>query len=205
MKLEQYTRSLDRSIGQRDVLISQQAKYTEEVAALTKRRDAIEKATILVQKVAMETQEILRIQITDIVQSALDACFPGVYRFEVRFKVARNKTECDLLFFKGKFEIDPMTSDGGGLVDVSSFGLRVAAWSLGNSANCLVLDEPGKWLSKDLQPLFANIIKEISEKLKLQVIEVSHIPEMIESADKVFKVSMELKDGWEMSSVKEMG
>ena len=205
MKLEQYTAALDRSIGKRDVLRSQQAQYSAGVAGLIILRDAIEKAQVLIQRVALETQEVLRIQIADVVQSALDACFPDEYRFEVEFKVARNKTECNLKFFKGEFQVDPITSDGGGLCDVSSFGLRVAAWSLGTSTDCLILDEPGKWLSKDLQPLFANIIKEISERLHLQIIEVSHIPEMIESADKVFKVSMEKKDGWEMSHVKEIG
>jgi len=205
MKLEQYTAALDRSVGKRDVLRSQQAQYSKNVLSLVKLRDAIEKAQVLIQRVALETQEVLRIQIADVVQSALDSCFPDEYRFEVEFKVARNKTECNLKFFKGEFQVDPVTSDGGGLLDVSSFGLRVAAWSLGTSTNVMILDEVGKWLSRDLQPLFANIIKEISDRLHLQIIEVSHIPEMIESADKVFKVSMEKKDGWEISQVKEIG
>ncbi len=205
MKLEQYKNKLNRSLGKQEMLISQKKDLAEKVSNLIKRKEAIEKATILVQRVALETQEQLKIQITDIVQSALDSCFGNVYTFQVDFEIKRGKTECNLRFFKGKFEIDPLTSDGGGLSDVISFALRIASWSLGTSAPVLILDESGKWLSRDLQPLFAELIKELSQRLHFQIIEVSHIPEMIESADKVFRVQLEQKDEWEISKVTEVG
>jgi DNA repair exonuclease SbcCD ATPase subunit len=201
MKLEQYTAALDRSIGKRDVLRSQQAQYSAGVAGLIVLRDAIEKAQVLIQRVALETQEVLRIQIADVVQSALDTVFPDVYKFSVEFEIKRGRTECKLVFKQGEFEVDILSSDGGGIVDIASLALRVAAWSLGTSCNTLILDEPGKFVSRNLVGQFAEIIKELSDKLNLQVIMVSHVPELIENSDKVFKV--ELEKG--VSHVKEIG
>lgn len=201
MKLEQYTAALDRSVGKRDVLRSQQGLYESNVKSLTKYRDVVEKAQVLIQKVALETQEILRIQIADVVQSALDTVFPDVYKFSVEFEIKRGRTECKLVFKQGEFEVDILASDGGGLSDIASLALRIAAWSLGTSTNTLVLDEPGKFVSRDIVGQFAEIISELGKKLNLQIVMVSHVPELIENSDKVFKV--ELREG--VSLVKEIG
>jgi DNA repair exonuclease SbcCD ATPase subunit len=127
--------------------------------------------------------------------------FPDVYKFTVEFEIKRGRTECKLVFKQGEFEVDILSSDGGGIVDIASLALRVAAWSLGTSANTLILDEPGKFLSRNLVGQFAEIIAELGKKLNLQIIMVSHVPELIENSDKVFRV--ELKDG--ISQVKEIG
>ena len=42
------------------------------------------------------------------------------------------------------------------------------------------------------------MVREISEKLHFQVIMNSHIPELIENSDKVFRVQLEQKDNWEI-------
>ena len=111
----------------------------------------------------------------------------------VDFIIKRGKTEAEISFIKNGNKINPMYASGGGVVDVASFALRIAIWSISNSDNVMILDEPGKWISKDLIPKFASIIKELSEKLKLQFIIVTHIQELTEQADKVFNVK--LKEG----------
>ena len=52
-----------------------------------------------------------------------------------------------------------------------------------------ILDEGMKWLSRDLQPKAGEILQELSQKLNLQFIMVSHSPDMIASSDKVYEVS----------------
>lgn len=84
-------------------------------------------------------------------------------------------------------------SSGGGLGDIISTGLRFASWSLGNTQNVLCLDESLKYLSSDLQERAGEILKEVSEKLGLQILLVTHSPILLESADKIFKVT--IKDG----------
>jgi DNA repair exonuclease SbcCD ATPase subunit len=204
LKLARYIASLNRSVGKRDTLRDQKTTYDLEMTRLTALRNAIEKAQALIQTVALETQEVLKIQIQDIVQSAFDTVFPGVYEFSVIFEIKRNRTEARLVFKQKGYEVDIVSSDGGGLVDLASFALRVAAWSLGTSADVMLLDEPGKWVSRDLVGAFAEIVTELSQKLNLQVIMVSHVPELIENSEKVFRVVLENKEGFSISKVQEV-
>jgi hypothetical protein len=197
-----YRSLLDQSIGRRYALQSQKDAYLQKIDHLIERQKTIEIVQALVQKVAKETQEQLKFQIEDIVKTCIDTCFPDEYDFKVEFEIKRGKTECALKFYKNGHEIDDLLeSGGGGVVDVASLGLRVAAWCLGNTANTLVLDEPGKFVSRCLVRQFADVIKVLSEKLGLQIIMVSHIPEFIENSEKVFGVKLQKEGKWEVSKV----
>jgi DNA repair exonuclease SbcCD ATPase subunit len=149
---------------------------------------ALEQALVFVQDVAQKTQSQLGNHIQDVVNTALETCFPGEYQFQLVFEIKRNKTEARLVFMKNGYEINPMEASGGGVVDVASFALRIAAWSLGKTNNTICLDEPMKFLSRDLQPRAGEILQEISRKLGIQFIMVSHVSDIIESADRVFEI-----------------
>lgn len=148
-----------------------------------------QKARVIVQVVAEQTQEKIEYHIGNLVSMALASVFPDPYEFVLRFVQRRNKTEADLIFVKNGNEGEPVDISGGGALDVASFALRVAIWSIKPTRNTLILDEPGKFISRDLQIKFSEMIKHLSTKLGLQFIIVSHIPELTESADKVFEIS----------------
>lgn len=197
-----YSSVLNQSIGRRDALQSQKDAYLQKIDYLIERQKTIEIVQALVQKVAKETQEQLKFQIEDIVKTCIDTCFPDEYDFKVEFEIKRGKTECALKFYKNGHEIDDLLeSGGGGVVDMASFGIRIAAWSLGNTANTLVLDEPFKFLSRDLQIRGGEILSEISKKLHLQIIMNTHIPELVEQSNRVFKVQLQKEGEWEVSKV----
>jgi DNA repair exonuclease SbcCD ATPase subunit len=197
-----YKSLLNQSIGRRDALQSQKGAYLKKIDYLIERQKTIELVQALVQKVAKETQEQLKFQIEDIVKTCIDTCFPDEYDFKVEFEIKRGKTECALKFYKNGHEIDDLLeSGGGGVVDMASFGLRVAAYSMGNTANTMVLDEGFKFLSRDLQARAGEILSEISKKLGLQLIINTHIPELVEQSDKVFRVQLQKEGEWEVSKV----
>ena len=54
----------------------------------------------------------------------------------------------------------------------------------------IVLDEPFRYLSENYQGLASQMIKEISVKLGIQYLIVTHEEELTESADKIFNVSI---------------
>lgn len=188
-----YRDILNKAKGKQEVLIRQKEHSEMKLEVLTKRMEAIELTQALIQKVAQETQGMLTYQLQDIVQMALDTCFPGQFEFKTEFVIKRGKTECEFKLLKDGFEVDPMNASGGGLIDLLSLGLRLSAWSLGNTRNVLILDEAMKWMSRDLQPRAGEILQEISKKLDLQVIMISHSPDLIACSDKVFEVKQ--KDG----------
>lgn len=152
------------------------------------RQDSVLKAQALIQTTAKETQNQLTYHVQALVQNALDAVFPGVYLFKTSFELRRGQTEVDIWLDKDGEAIDPRDAAGGGVVDVVTFALRVVAWSLSKTSPVLVLDEPFKWVSAGLRPICGELLRGISDRLGLQIIMVTHDPELVEQADRIFRV-----------------
>lgn len=177
--------------GMRSQLRNELKEERERLASLDKRMKTIEIAQAFIQKVAKETQEHLRFEVEDIVNLALETCFPGEYEFRLDFNIARGKTEARLVFLSQKTgrEVDPMNASGGGVVDLTAFALRIACYALERGIdNVIILDEPFRFISRDLQSRAGEILRMLSTKLGVQVIMVTHIAEMIDVADRVFEV-----------------
>ena len=151
-----------------------------------------EQAREVVREVGMKTQQQLQVHISDITSLALDAVFNNPYELLVEFVQRRNKTECDLLFARDGEKMDPMSASGGGSVDVAAFALRIAAWSMQvpKKQNVIILDEPLRFLSADKQESASQMIKELSMKLNIQFIIVTHEEILAQYADKVFTTSL---------------
>lgn len=179
-------------------------EHSEKINKLNTRLKLIEQAQAFLQKVAQETQEHLKFQIEDIVNLALETCFPGEYNFQILFDISRGKTEAELVFLDQKTgrQIDPMNASGGGVVDLTTFALRIACYALERGTdNVIILDEPFRFLSRDLQERAGEILRTLSERMNLQIIMVSHIGEIIDVADKVFEVK---KNDSGISRIKEL-
>lgn len=176
--------------------------YSHRKIELQNRLKLLEQSQVFLQKVAQETQEHLKFQVEDVVNLALETCFPGEYNFQILFNVSRGKTDAELVFFDQKTnrQIDPMNASGGGVVDLTCFALRIACYALEQgTGNVIVLDEPFRFLSRDLQSRAGEILKTLSDKMHLQIILVTHIGELINIADKVFEVK---KDSEGVSNVR---
>lgn len=184
-----YRDLLNKAIGKRDHIKEMLKENKRSLNGLCSDLISLEEAQRFIQEVAKATQEDLRYHISDIVQLALDTCFPDEYQFDISFEIKRGKTEASLSFTKNGIAIDPMEASGGGVVDLAAFALRISAWSLGKSDNVIILDEPFRFLSKDLQPRAGEIMKKLSSHLKLQFIMVTHNDEMINIADRIFVVT----------------
>lgn len=144
----------------------------------------------MIQEVAQQTQEELKYHISEIVTLALAAVFDKPYQFEVDFVQRRNQTEADLWFVRDGERIDPLTASGGGAVDVASFALRASLWALQRNRPILILDEPGKFISKTYQPKFGEMLQMISKRLSIQILFITHCDDLVDSADRIFEVSI---------------
>ena len=178
-------------LGMRRQLQNDLLGKQEREVALSDELVLVEKAQCFLQKVAQDTQTQLKFRVEDLVNVALDTCFPGEYEFRLDFDVARGKTDCELVFVSkrtGKV-IDPLNGAGGGVADVVSFALRVSCFVLEQGLdNVIVLDEPMKFVSKDLRDRVCEVIRNLSDRLGIQFIIVTHIDEFVDIADAVFEV-----------------
>ena len=174
----------------RKQLLEQQAETAERRSLEAESRaESAMKAKAVLQLAATRTQSQLEFKLSALVTTALSSVFPDPYKFKVKFVERRGKTECDLLFERNGNELEPVEGAGGGTVDIASFALRLAFWSLIKGRSILIMDEPFKFVSEGYQEDCAEMLKSISEKLGIQVIMVSHIPKLINNADKVHTVT----------------
>jgi len=182
--------TLEQRKGQRAQIRKSIKETKAQIKALKQQLSNHEKAREIIREVGLATQQQLQVHISDIVSLALEAVFPDPYTFGVGFVERRNRTECDLFFVRNEERIDPITASGGGAVDVASFALRVASWSMAlpHSQNTLILDEPFRYLSMELLSQAGEMLKQLAKELGLQIIMVTHSEELMESADKTFKV-----------------
>jgi len=180
---------IQRLIGKKETLEKQHTELIETKSQLENAIQAIENVQAFIQNTAQETQNTIRLRIQNIVQSAIDTCFPYEYHFQMNFETRRGKTECDLyLETEEGNRVNIKDAAGGGVADIVSFGLRIAAWTISNTDNVILLDEPFKFLSRDLRPLGAEIIKRISDTLNIQFIIITHDSEILDIANKEFKI-----------------
>ena len=183
---------LDTQKGQKFQIESDLEQLRHEVRTMKRSLVHHEQAREVVREVGIKTQQQLQFHISDIASLALEAVFDNPYELKVEFVQRRNKTECDLLFVRDNNWFDPISASGVGAIDIAAFALRIASWSMQrpHTRNTIIMDEPFKHLSVDLQDKASAMIKEVSQKLKLQFIIITHDPTLSSYADKVFEVSI---------------
>lgn len=182
---------IDKNIGRKTYIEEEIVKNSTELKVLKSLVDRQEDARLILQTIAQKTQENLVYKISDIVELCLNSVFDSNYKFVLNFVKKRNKTEAEMYLEDKDGQYDILNSCGGGISDVVTFALRIVLWNLQRpkTSNVMILDEPFKFLSKDLQRKASLLVKNISDKLGVQFIIVSHQNDIIEYADKIFKVN----------------
>jgi DNA repair exonuclease SbcCD ATPase subunit len=192
--MRDYNILIAQIIGTRKQIVKSLDTVSIQNKQYEKKLKYLEQAQAFLQKVAQDTQEQLKIHVEDIVQLALDAIFPDKYTFEIQFNIAYGKTTAELVFISKQSGhiVDPMIASGGGVVDVCSFALRLACWTLSRGIDkVIILDEPFRFLSRNLQERAGTLLKELSLKLGIQIIMTTHLDALIEAADKTINVKLD--------------
>jgi DNA repair exonuclease SbcCD ATPase subunit len=177
--------------------------FTCECALRRANREQLftEQAQVIIRQAAVDTRQEIRIHLSDLVTAAIQSILPEhkAWEFEATF-LDRGGVEFALR--KGDKVRDPYDK-GGGVKDIISVALRFAAWSLSQLRPVIILDEPFRNLSRTLYGEEAKkkasaLLKELSRELGIQIITVTHDPDLIAEADRIFRVD---QDGEEVSTV----
>lgn len=188
-----YREKLNQKQGQMKQIEKNILHYSNGLSVFQEQGLALEEAQQIIQYVATITQEQLKFHIENLVTLALSSVFgEEAYKFEIGMEIRRGQTECDLYFVRDGERVHPLSASGGGAVDVASFALRVALWSLQQNKTrpIFILDEPMKNISAAYQEKASEMFKSVAEKLGLQIIMVSHNEELISASDKVIRVGI---------------
>jgi len=136
-----------------------------------KTTEAQQHLQLLAQKIQQQTHK----QITKIVSRCMAAVFPDPYSLRVDFVRLRGKTEAKLIYYKEGHEVDPLRTSGG-VLDISSLGLRIAQMLLSQpqSRKLLILDEPFGAVSAANLPKAAALLGTLSKEMQIQMVLVTH-------------------------------
>jgi DNA repair exonuclease SbcCD ATPase subunit len=160
--------------GAQATLAEESRLYIQVKADVSAAKEAIE----ILQEAAQATQQRVHERISSFVSQALQIVFGDKYEFRILFQSQRKQTEAKLeLLYEGE-PMDPLTSTGGGVVDVVAFALRLACLTLSRPAarKLLVLDEPFKFVSVDRLPAVRQMLEELSQQAGIQIVMVTHLP-----------------------------
>lgn len=181
MTLIDYRRRLDRLLAQYRHVKQSCREEKEILKKVKKHLEHALQAQQLVQQVAEQVQNQAHRQVASVVTKCLKDVFGEEYGFRIDFKRRRGRTEAELIILKGNLILrDPVNECGGGVVDVCSFALRLVALVLSRpkKRQLLVLDEPMKHLSCEFRPAVKELLLALSKELGIQMIVVTHSPEL---------------------------
>lgn len=192
-KFEQHHTRFTKLKHERELKNKELEVVTNTLNRQIKQASDVAKALEIIQYVAQLTQQNLEHRLSKIVTLGLSSIpFENNYGFRLEFIQKRNQIEGERWLTKnidGEIKlVDVLTEAGGGVADVVEFTLGLAVWSISNARAIKLTDEPFKFVSVDLQSYVSQMIKELSRILNMQIIMVSHLPKIIDSADLVIDI-----------------
>lgn len=178
------------ALAKRDMVVKLRDNVSHDLDEAIADKAAIEEAAIAIQKAALMTQDKMRSRFCDIAQSCLDAVFPDSYKFHLEFVARRGATEVDIKLQPVGTDklLEPISANGGGVVDILALSLRVACLTLSKNARILIMDEPFKYVREGAKERLGAVITSIARKLGLQIIMVADVAGTSIVPDRVFKV-----------------
>lgn len=170
----------------------QQATATRAAVAASIRAA---KGHALLSAFADTRREVVRVKVEAAVQAAVRAVFGPrmAFRLDVRTVRGQVTMEPQVGYVRGSaVSWVGMDAVGGGVADVVSFAVRVAVLARYRPKlrRVLVADEPFKHVSAGYLPAVASMLRELSRNAGVQIIVVSHEPEIASAADRVYDVTM---------------
>jgi ABC-type glutathione transport system ATPase component len=155
----------------------------DESIALTNANHVLQRtqdAQEILQLIAQAVQQRAHERLSAVVTKCLESVFEDPYQFKIEFERKRGRTEASLRFTRRELDADPLSSTGGGVVDVAAFALRVACLMLHRPrlSKVVILDEPFKFVSAQYRENVRAMLEELAKDLGIQIVLVSHIEEL---------------------------
>jgi len=182
MDLQAQRKKLDRLLSRHAHLKSQMIEERQALAEARHKVEAAQEAQQLIQKVAEEVQRSAHQQIASVVSTCLKTVFgDDAYEFQINFVRRRGRTEADLVLVRDGLVINPADSAGGGVLDVTALGLRLACLLLTRPAGrrLIVADEPFRFLSREYRSRVRDLLLQLGKDLGIQWVVVTHHQDLV--------------------------
>lgn len=190
-------RNLEQAKGKRDLLVQQKEQKGTDLQEVIHNISTYEQVQLLLSKSSEFAREQLKQKIEETVTAALRSIFedPGI-SFNIELSSGANPAASWQVISSYKdFEVaaNPEDARGGGVTDVVSLALRLALLELARPKHegPVILDEPGKMISREYLPNVAAFLTKYGEKIGRQIIMVTHHGILVDAADVAWFVQRE--------------
>lgn len=177
--------------GERKIL-RDQVKLAKKIIKDTEQSiEDHQEARRLISVASELAQTHFKKKVEKLVTLAIQAVFGQGLAFVLDIRKSRNKTECRPLVKEGEDLYEPRDDMGGGIIDVISIALRFVMWSLQTKKTIpfFLLDEPFKFVGKgDLLDRAGQFIVKLSNKLKAQILIITHEPQLAEIGNSAYHI-----------------
>jgi len=197
-KLSNLRSNLDKAKGMRDLLEKQKSQKEAELQTIENNISTWEQVQLLLSKSSEFAREQLKQKIEETVTAALRSVFEDpVISFNIELTQGANPSASWQVISSYKdFEVaaNPEDARGGGVTDVVSLALRLALLELARPKHKgpVVLDEPGKMISREYLPNVAAFLSKYGERTGRQIIMVTHHGILADAADVAWFVQKQL-------------
>lgn len=178
-------KALEQSISSTNLEIADKER---ELSLLEKSLAALQKLTDLKKKETVK-------KIEDVISFGLQAIFEdSSYKFRILDSIKRKQVVYDFRVYSNSFSSDEgvsiLDSRGGGVVSIVSFLLRLVLLCMidKKAERFLALDEPFAALSENYHENLVATIKQIADKLNVQLLVVSHQKSLDSFGDVVYEL-----------------
>ena len=187
-KIKHLKTLIDKNTFIKDSLEEKKEEIQKDINDINKEADTLLELKDFLMSVSANYRDQLCNLFTSLVTEALTSIFEKDIRFNIKLYSYRNEPAIDVSVIEDNLEVDPQKSCGGGLNDIISFVIKIIFIYLKKSSKIIILDEPLKFLSRDYIEQSSNFIREISKRMNIQIILVSHKPDLEISCDKLINI-----------------
>ncbi len=191
------------NIGIRDGALQRIEQSKRRLDDITRDTKTLTMASTFLQTLSDTTRQQIIDRISSIVTDALQKVKDPNLEFRMNIGTERNQVEVKFVVYEkiSQKEYDIIDSCGGSIADIVTYPLKIALllkWEPILS-RIMILDENFKFVSVVDQEPLGEFVKQVSDKLGIQTILVTHSPVIAAKGHKIFEVT---KNG-ETSKVEE--
>ena len=183
---------LARVAGQYDILTAQLETVNAKRDALKARGDMLSQCLGVLHGMETTWRDRFQQGLAAVVSEGLTSVFADQIEVKLETSQYRDATAIDLRVMQGGIETDVEEAKGGSLVQVLSFLLRVllVVSVQPKLRHVLLLDEPFGMVSKEFRPAVAELLMELSNRLDLQMVIITHEEDYLACADRAYVVHL---------------
>jgi DNA repair exonuclease SbcCD ATPase subunit len=180
MELTKYKEFLSDTKSTKKLHVEKKAELVLNISILESDVKDLQEAREVVSAAGILAQDNTKTMFESLVTKALQAVFGEEYSFELDSRYFRNQPEMEMFVVENGVKYSPKDEKGGAIVDIIAFAARIVSWAIRDPKphNVLLLDEPFRCLSKEVLPFLAQLMQDISDQLELQIICITHEPEL---------------------------